>query len=348
MAVLAYIGRFNPWHNGHEIPLLEAIHTTQAKKAVIQIGSSFKPRTEKNPFSFDERRSIIESSLRGKLPGGFTLAIKPIKDYYYNEAKWLEQVQESVESEITLGEGSITLIGLDKDKSSYYLNSFPQWSYLPSFNHSSIDATSIRQGYFRASGPNFSFLKTMVSKSTLEFLEGFAETPIYDNLVRESEFLKGYKKQWENSPYPVIFQTVDAVVEASGHILLVRRGGYPGKGLWALPGGFVGQEEALITSVVRELREETRIGVPHLEKLIIGEKRFDYPGRSERGRTITTAFHFKLNQLPPKKDGGLILPIVEGSDDADKAGWFSFSRISKMCSVLYEDHGDIINYFTGV
>ena len=56
--------------------------------------------------------------------------------------------------------------------------------------------------------------------------------------------------------------TVDAVVVQSGHILLVKRGDMPGKGLWALPGGFLNQEETMLDGAIRELKEETKIKVP--------------------------------------------------------------------------------------
>jgi bifunctional NMN adenylyltransferase/nudix hydrolase len=123
------------------------------------------------------------------------------------------------------------------------------------------------------------------------------------------------------------------VVIQSGHILLVRRKAEPGRGLWALPGGFVGQEELLYDSCIRELREETGLKVP--EKVLQGsmfkKDVFDRPDRSTRGRTITHAFYFKLDDLQP-------LPHIKGGDDAEKARWVPLSEFLTMEDQMYEDH----------
>jgi bifunctional NMN adenylyltransferase/nudix hydrolase len=122
----------------------------------------------------------------------------------------------------------------------------------------------------------------------------------------------------------------------------VQRKAAPGEGLYALPGGFLNQKERIIDGMIRELTEETRIKVP--DKVLIGSIKnqhvFDHPNRSQRGRTITHAFHI---ELPPGP-----LPKVKGSDDAKSAAWWRISDINARWDELFEDHGDIISYFVGV
>jgi bifunctional NMN adenylyltransferase/nudix hydrolase len=164
----------------------------------------------------------------------------------------------------------------------------------------------------------------------------------FAQLVREHEFIKGYKAQFASLPYPPTFVTVDAVVVHSGHILLVKRGAEPGKGLWALPGGFIGHDELLLDACIRELKEETRLKLPEpvLRGSIKGQRVFDRPDRSLRGRTITHAYYFEFpsGELPP----------VKGGDDAAKARWVPLAEFYDMEGMVYEDHYGIATSFLGV
>jgi ADP-ribose pyrophosphatase YjhB (NUDIX family) len=71
------------------------------------------------------------------------------------------------------------------------------------------------------------------------------------------------------------------------HVLLWRRGEPPFEGLWALPGGPLGADERLGTSVGRHLASKVDLtDIAHLEQL---ETRSD-PGRDPRGRVLATAY----------------------------------------------------------
>src|SRR3546814_1536678 len=67
----------------------------------------------------------------------------------------------------------------------------------------------------------------------------------YTTLFR-SKKIDEAAKAWEGSPYPVIFNTADAIIVQGNKLLMVKRRGYPGKGLWALPGGFLNHRERVI------------------------------------------------------------------------------------------------------
>lgn len=54
---------------------------------------------------------------------------------------------------------------------------------------------------------------------------------------------------------------VSAAVIRDGHVLIVRRAGNPGNGVYTLPGGVVKAGETLIEAAVREVREETGIEI---------------------------------------------------------------------------------------
>lgn len=314
--VAIVIGRFQPFHRGHQ-KVIEHAYSV-AKDVHILIGSAYSARTTRNPFTFAERASMIEESFPDAI-------VDPLIDYPYNDELWAEQVQIFARVE-----DSVVLVGHDKDASSSYLKMFPQYDLVgcPSY-HGGISATEIREEYFLQEN----ILYSKITPSTARFLQEFSRKREFFDLQRWFE----YDKSYNPAVYPIIMTTVDAVVVCSGHVLLVERGEYPGKGLLALPGGFIHPDETLLQAVVRELKEETHLKMP--EKAIRGNLKsqhvFDSPSRSTRGRVITHAFFFHLD---PGK-----LPEVRGGDDAKKAMWVPLSEVQS--SQMFEDHYHIIKHF---
>lgn len=342
---LVFIGRFEPFHNGHAAVARHALART--KKLIFLVGSADTPRTIKNPWTVAERAVMIQSALdtdEGRL------IIRPLRDHLYNESQWVAAVQRTVAEAIKADGGDaaakIGLVGQDKDASSYYLREFPQWDLVDVQHTETLSATELRRYLFEAnqvdSHGGRMLIRGNVPGPVFEMLEAFRKSsPAFAQLVAEFQFIKQYRDAWKDAPYAPTFVTTDAVVVHSGHVLLVRRRAEPGKGLWALPGGFVGQGEGLLESSLRELREETRLKIPApvLKGSIKGSHVFDHPERSLRGRTITHAFHFDF----PAGD----LPDVRGGDDADKARWVPVSEALEMSAKLYEDHLHILEFFLG-
>jgi bifunctional NMN adenylyltransferase/nudix hydrolase len=333
---LVLIGRFQPFHNAHL--LLAGRATALADKLVFICGSANQPRTYKNPFTFDERRTMIYEATRG-FGGTLTVSIEPNPDTIYNDQAWAVRVQALVAKHTKPGE-RVGIIGHRKDPSSFYLDMFPQWGFEEVELLEPLDATDIRSLFFKRD-VNMNFIKHVVPQTTFDFLETFKATPEYEQVIREREFVINYKKQYASLPYPPIFSTADAVVIQSGHILLIKRRAEPGKGLWALPGGYVNAntDKTVEDAAIRELREETQIKVPApvLRGNIVRSKVFDAIDRSPRGRIITHAFYI---QLP---DGEL--PKIKGSDDADKARWVPIAEVKS--EETFEDHYEIIQHFLG-
>ncbi|MEM2159386.1 MAG: bifunctional nicotinamide-nucleotide adenylyltransferase/Nudix hydroxylase [Candidatus Nitrosotenuis sp.] len=332
---VVYIGRMEPPTKAHCANVIQALNI--AKKVIVLFGSSYQPRTFKNPWKSIERATMLFNQLPFETHP--RILTGSLRDYRYNDEKWILQVQKIVRK-LSIGTESpkIGIIGCKKDHTSYYLELFPQWKYIDVPEITDISATDIRQQYFE--GTLFSRSdKDFISQDLKDYLRKWANTEEYANLKAEYDHTKAYKKSWENTPYPVTFVTSDAVVLQAGHVLLVQRRFTPGKGLWALPGGFVNQYEFIFKSCLRELREETGLKVPEpvLQGSVIGERVFDNPGRSLRGRTITHAYAFKLQQN--------ILSKVKGSVDAAKAKWFPIDEVMEnMEEFLFEDHRDIIEW----
>jgi bifunctional NMN adenylyltransferase/nudix hydrolase len=178
---------------------------------------------------------------------------------------------------------------------------------------------------------------SILSAGVAEFLRTFMLGEMFRALLEEAEFLTTYPAQWGRGP----FVTADAVVVQSGHILLVERGRAPGKGLLALPGGFVNPEERIRDAAIRELREETSIsdGKGQIPR---------HAGQLHRGCThpcvrcakpvLARADHHPCLPLPPARAAQAVQR--EGGDDAAHARWYRFGDLSP--EMLFEDHWSII------
>lgn len=348
--LIVYIGRFQPANNAHIDNILKAIELSDYQSVLI--GSAFKARDIKNPFTWKERADMIGNVLQSRASSANpinSVIYSPLRDHLYSDASWLAEVQHKVKEVIRTyvkkDKARIGVIGHLKDESTYYLNMFPQWELINVPDQTGIDSTHIRDLYF---GGRDVWVKGgrkeashITNQYVIKFLDDFIEEnpQEYARICKEKEHIRLYKKAWEVAPYPPMFVTSDAVVIQSGHILMVKRGAAPGEGLWALPGGFVNQFETVEDACIRELREETKLKVPApvLKGSINAQKVFDHPLRSSRGRTITHAFFIVL------KDGEL--PPVKGSDDAKSAKWIPLSDLEEMEDKVFEDHIHIVKWF---
>lgn len=352
-SLLVFIGRFEPFHNGHLNVVKQALGLSD--RVLILIGSANQPRTPKNPFTYEERKEMIEFSLEKKYR--HRVVIAPLHDRLYNEEQWLSDVQTAVSNtlkpDVKYDQSRIGIIGHHKDASSYYLDKFPQWG-----NHIEVDqtmfkinATDIRDILwetdtleddrvpiiFNPEGKNpFEDLKNLVPEYVGEFLTAFINTTAYQYLVDEQRFLNKHADMWSTAPYAPTFNTADVIAIQSGHILLIQRKQSPGKDLWALPGGYL-SGDTYEDAALRELDEETEIKLQKivLRRSIVARETFDHPLRSLRGRIITVAHLIHLEQI------GKGLPKVKGADDAAAAKWFPLSEFYGMENVMFEDHYQI-------
>ena len=342
---LVFIGRFQPFHLGHLAVIEEGLK--QAEQMIILCGSAHQPRSVRNPWTVAEREAMIRGAVKPE--DNARIYIAPLMDIVYNDESWVKNVQATVNGLVTAHHGvphkmpKVGLVGHSKDHSSYYLNLFPQWGAVQVDNFKGISATPIREAIFADEGIEYiaGDANTYLPSNVLGDMTGFCNTEAYAEVKGEQAFVAKYKQAWSAAPYAPTFVTVDAVVVQSGHVLMVERKARPGKGLLALPGGFVDQGEKLVDACLRELREETRLKVPApvLKGSIKGQQVFDDPYRSARGRTITHAFYIELE---PNKE----LPKVKGGDDAKHAMWIPLAEIHP--NNLFEDHYFIIQEMTGM
>ncbi|MBP5607057.1 MAG: NUDIX hydrolase [Lachnospiraceae bacterium] len=142
--------------------------------------------------------------------------------------------------------------------------------------------------------------------------------------AEEKKFLKQYDITAYDRPSLTADMAVFAILTSAQHqeyrkdpekylgILLIRRGGYPYKDHYGLPGGFAVKNEMIEETAHRELKEETSVDNAYLEPFGV----FSRPGRDPRGWIVSQGFLALV-------DAGNYR--VRAGSDAWEAAWFRIS-----------------------
>ncbi|MCW7539250.1 bifunctional nicotinamide-nucleotide adenylyltransferase/Nudix hydroxylase [Aquabacterium sp. A7-Y] len=340
-----YIGRFQPLHDGHLALLRHAL--SLAPRCVVVIGSAYQARTPRNPFTWQERAEMVKLALPAA--DRERLHFLPMRDYY-DDTRWVGAVRQGVERLLVgLGQpahAAVALVGHFKDATSEYLRAFPGWRLESQERVGTVDGRHLRDALFSTVGhpldTTLAALAGQAPPSTLDFLRAWAALPFLPALAEEWRQLKAYREAWAQAPYPPVLVTVDTVVRCRDRVLLVQRAQPPGKGLYAVPGGFIEQRETAYQSALRELKEETRLSLldSTMRDCLQAAVVFDHPDRSQRGRTITHAHYFDLGERE--------LPEVQGGDDAARAEWVPIAQLPAMEDRFLDDHFHMLDHFLGL
>jgi 8-oxo-dGTP diphosphatase len=136
----------------------------------------------------------------------------------------------------------------------------------------------------------------------------------------EAEFLRSYDAGRYERPSVTVDMLIFTIMnekeanyrklpEKSLKLLMVKRGGHPYKGDWALPGGFVSMDESLEEAAKRELKAETNVGDVYMEQLFT----WGDVGRDPRTRVISCSYMALADSSSFE---------VRAGDDAADAAWF--------------------------
>lgn len=164
------------------------------------------------------------------------------------------------------------------------------------------------------------------------------------NGLTEREFLEQYRAGDYERPSVaadmVIFTVTNGVAdsyrklpEKELRILLIRRGGHPFLGKWALPGGFVQPSETTEQAAARELREETGVDDVYLEQLYT----FSDIGRDPRTWVMSCSYMALINSDKLELRAG---------DDAADASWFkvSYRQLREQKELMEDGYVKMLEY----
>lgn len=132
--------------------------------------------------------------------------------------------------------------------------------------------------------------------------------------------------------YPRPAATADIIVVHQitvPQVLLIQRKNPPYQHMWALPGGFLDENETFEQAAERELREETGLSLARLKQF----KTFSTPNRDPRGWTISTVFYGLIENTEHQH--------IKAGDDAKTTKWFNLNNLPELAF----DHKSILNEF---
>lgn len=332
-----FVGRFQPFHNGHAQVVEHAL--TKVDRLILVIGSADRARNTRNPFTVSERIQMIMSSFHWAVAMD-RIVFASVPDYP-DDNDWCAGVRSEVNSileryaEKDEGEQTVGLVGQKKDHTSYYIKMFPDWEPVAvNVGHWMISATDIRDRVF---SPLPEVPLKHVPTGTADFLSNFVFGPDFPDRLAEMEAKRARDKRWAAAPHPPKDQCADALVTQGDKILLVTRGKWPGKGLLAMPGGHVNEFERVIDASQRELNEETKLRHPdgrmltpeEYDAYLVGYAFADDPYRSDFGRVITNVYHYELPITETSWP-------VEAGDDARDAAWYLIADLRS--EQFHDDH----------
>jgi bifunctional NMN adenylyltransferase/nudix hydrolase len=324
--VAVYIGRLQGFHLGQAHVIEHCAFYYD--ETLVLIGSAFKARDPKDPFTFTERKGVVQkwASTRGI---GDRLMFRPVRDRPYNDAAWIAAVQEQVSEVFNPNVYDITLVGCDRDESTWYLKAFPQWGrdlIEPFHGAPGLSATRIRERLFTDDEPQITTWNE-ITPATQQFLLDFCGTEEFHLLKQQYAWLKQYHADHEKGVHPAQYVCADAFVIQSGHVLVQRRAHLWGRGLLTTSGGgFVKPRARIKDTAITETLEETGIRLAEgkrakeithdmLKGNIVDHEYFDHPDLSLRGRFFVHAYLIRLNDSKPlPKVGAQMIPEEDRGD----------------------------------
>lgn len=283
-----------PPHLGH-LGVIKQLEI-QYDKVRLLLGSAGEPRSYHNPWTYEERAEML------RLCVPESVKIYPSPNNAYSDVEWAKGIPAQHGWEPT-DDAHYVAPKKDGATASYLdlatLHNPHVYKTVIEINEANflLHSRDIRDVIFN---PYFddlvvkNTLKPFLHKEVLSYILAWRSTnkDDYMRICRERDYLGRYNLK----DYPPTGYCADlALFNREGDkVLMIQRGRAPGELLWALPGGFVEQDETTQAAAYREFGEETHGTLDASNHRLIGFDLLDAPGRSPRGRIASVMFVAQL------------------------------------------------------
>lgn len=256
-----FITRAQPWLHAGQIDGIRQAIAQWIKKIIIWVWSANKEFTSENPFTYDERRRMIELSAK-ELLQDIEIEILPVPDLWDNE-KWKNYIFNNAPKfkYIISGNARVQEVFKDTDK-----------EIIPLEIRMFVKGSTIR---WNIATRNIPELEKVLPKSVVEYLSE----------IRAFQRLREIFNAERKTPSLVVDMVL---IDEDGKLILIDRKNFP-EGI-ALPGWFNDYGERWRDAAIREVKEETGLIVEVEKELWV----WDDPNRDPRAHNVTRAFKWKI------------------------------------------------------
>ncbi len=289
------VGRFQPFHIGHYNAIKAVIKNKTSgniEKLILGIGSAQLKNQLENPFSYDERKLMIDLSFKERND----IDVYPVTDIN-DYSRWVKHAVDSVPHfDFVLTNNEITRKLFEED--GYHVKNLPIENI--------ISGVEIREMITKDN--DCSDLLPEGTKTVMHEIKG------YDRIKQL------YRKSHRN-PAPttdVIIELYDRKMDYKG-IVFIERKNIP-YGL-ALPGGFHEYGLSAEENVIKEAKEETDLDIELISQL----GTYSDPKRDPRGHMISTTFIARAYGEPKAGDDAKKVFVFQDESIPDLV--FDHSRI---------------------
>jgi nicotinamide-nucleotide adenylyltransferase len=140
-----YIGRFQPFHNGHLLTIQKALE--ECDELIIGLGSPYKSHSERHPFTAEERMEMVRLALEEADISRDQYQIVPIPDINRPNL-WAKHVTSITPRFGSVYSGSAYVAQLFKEEGGFKVNQLP----LLEEGDEPVSATRIRKAMIEGKG----------------------------------------------------------------------------------------------------------------------------------------------------------------------------------------------------